>query len=191
MRIIMPVIALLLSVPAWGVAADAWAFTPGEDPFSEDVLLDLRHLNEDEAGEHGWIQVDDEGDFQRADGEPIRFWAITSNRYFTKRMASLEEMRAHAKAMAKRGVNMVRFHMTVAAGGKDIDAVDQDLLGQFFKLFTALKEEGIYSTVSPYWAHAASKHGKAWADHLGGEHIESVLFYHPRLQEAYKNWVRT
>jgi hypothetical protein len=185
-------VAFCLSLAQTLPAAEPWAFEPGTDAFTDEALLDLRWLNEEEAGAHGWIRrSQDGGGFVRGDGETIRFWSITSNRYFPRRKATLDEMRAHAKAMAKRGVNMVRFHVTLPKQGADINTVDRVLLDSMWKLFAALKEEGIYSTISPYWAHAAHKHGKHWRDEIDGENVSGVLFYHPRLQQAYKTWLRT
>jgi len=44
-------------------AQEKWSIAYPDDNFSEDALLDLRYLNEDEAGDNGFIQqsVDGEG----------------------------------------------------------------------------------------------------------------------------------
>src|SRR5690606_10866041 len=81
----------LWALMAGAARADhAWDFDPPPDPFTADALLDLSHLNEDVAGEHGFIDVDPHGDFVRGDGEPIRFWAVNTLVH-RQGMAALEE----------------------------------------------------------------------------------------------------
>ena len=47
------------------------------DEFTEDAVLDLSYLNDDVAGENGFIQLSDDGeDFVNGIGENIRLWAI-------------------------------------------------------------------------------------------------------------------
>ncbi len=69
---------VLACVTATGAESvdETWAFEPAPDPFSDEAMLDLRHLNEAEAGETGWIRYDRNGDFIKGDGTPIRFWAV-------------------------------------------------------------------------------------------------------------------
>jgi hypothetical protein len=41
-------------------------------------VLDLHYLNEEVAGEHGFIRLAPDGEiFVRGDGQPIRFWAAS------------------------------------------------------------------------------------------------------------------
>ena len=57
---------------------DSWAFAPKVDSFSSVALFDLRNLNENYAGEHGFIGLSSDGNsFVRGDGQPIRFWGAT------------------------------------------------------------------------------------------------------------------
>ena len=50
-------------------------FEPAVDPFTNSPI-DLRFLNEDFAGQHGFIGTDD-GRFIHTDtGRPVRFWAV-------------------------------------------------------------------------------------------------------------------
>ena len=51
----------------------AWAFQPARDEFRPDALLDLRSLNEKQAGESGFVKVDAAGDFLLGNGAPVRF----------------------------------------------------------------------------------------------------------------------
>src|SRR4051794_32725257 len=81
-----------------------WEFTHPKDPFEARALLDLRFLNENEAGEPGFLKAAPDGrGFARGDGKPIRLWAIGSDVY---RKASRDDMARHARFLAKVGVNM-------------------------------------------------------------------------------------
>ena len=87
--------------------AQAWNFTPEPDRFSPQALLDLRYLNEAVAGQSGFIRRSDNGqDFVTGAGQPIRFWAVNTEIWKSKPSAMAE----HARFLAKRGVNMVRWH---------------------------------------------------------------------------------
>jgi len=51
-----------------------FAFEPRPETFQEGPL-DLRHLNEKIAGEHGVVRVQG-SQFATGDGKPVRFWAV-------------------------------------------------------------------------------------------------------------------
>ena len=94
-----------------------WAFQPARDEFRPDALLDLRSLNEKQAGESGFVKVDANGDFVLGNGKPVRFWAVNTNvgreKPFVARPLWPEaepDLAHHARFLAKRGVNMVRLH---------------------------------------------------------------------------------
>ena len=59
--------------------ADAWAFSYPSRPGSSKGLLDLRSLNEKEAGQSGFVRLTADGNgFALGDGTPARFWAVGS-----------------------------------------------------------------------------------------------------------------
>ncbi len=174
-----------------------WVFNPGRDPFKDDALLDLSYLNEDTAGEHGFIRVNEHGDFVRGDGEPIRFWAVNTQTYRQGDAA----LRENARFLAKHGVNMVRWHGALQPKNPDqpLDSVDEQALDQVFAMVAAMKDEGIYLTLSPYYAHSINlkdKNGQALRQAWGlprdsdAPNPTGLLFFDTRLQEAYKNWLR-
>jgi len=160
-----------------------WAFPAGPDNFKDDALLDLHSLNESEAGKSGFVKVDANGAFVLGDGKPARFWAINSS-------FKQQDMATHAKFMAKRGVNLVRIFFAInnAKGGlNDIDTAERDWC---WKLEAALKKEGIYSLITPYWAtsmHPPSSWGISPG--LGGSTM-GLVFFDPKLQDAYKGWMK-
>ena len=114
-----------------------------DDDFTDDALLDLRYLNEDVAGEHGFIRLSaDSNSFVRGDGEPIRFWSVNDGG--NARRLNDDDMRRHARFLAKIGVNMVRFHGSINPAGKgtDINDVDTAEVKAIWKTVAFMKEEG-------------------------------------------------
>ena len=165
-----------------------WAFEPGRDAFDETSLLDLSGLNEKPAGKHGWVKRSADGaDFVDGAGKPIRFWAVNTTVQYRDDLAAVEE---HARWLAKRGVNMVRHHGHLAPKGDRIDQVNQSDVEAAWRLVAAMKKQGIYVTLSPYWA-VSVKYEPAWGlKNPGGENLTGLLFFDRELQQAYKSWLR-
>lgn len=178
-----------------------WAFTPPRDEFSPDSLLDLRSLNEMQAGETGFVRVGADGGFVRGDGAPVRFWAVNTEvgrSPFVKKPlgpATAPDLARHARFLAKRGVNMVRLHRQLGpdlrthpgAAIADINTVERDGI---WRTVAAMRAEGIYTTLSPYWA-GPMKFSAAWG--IPGDAAQpawGLLFFDPMLQAAYKAWLR-
>ncbi len=166
-----------------------WAFEPERDKFSPDALLDLRQLNEKPAGKQGRIARSANGaDFVDGAGKPIRFWAVNTNVQRRDDMAAIEE---HARWLAKRGVNMVRHHGHLPPGrGSKLTDVNQSDIDAAWRLVAAMKQEGIYVTLSPYWA-SHTKPEPTWGlKHAGNNSLTGLVFFDPQLQDAYKSWLR-
>lgn len=92
---------LQVNQPGW------FAFQPMSDPFGFSPI-DLRRLNEREAGEKGFIRTSGEDFIHEKTGERVRFWAVNVGMSFVGNARS--ELDIFARAMAKRGVNLVRVH---------------------------------------------------------------------------------
>ena len=171
---------------------ETWPFRPERDTFRRDALFDLRGLNEAVAGEHGFIGLTaDRNGFARGDGEPIRFWAVNTS---AQRDRSPEDLAHHARFLAKRGVNLVRLHGHLQSHDKNprLDDADPKAIDQAWRLVAAMKKEGIYTSISPYWAmelkHLPASWGiEGWPEKQapGG-----LLFFNPRLQQGYKAWLK-
>ncbi|MBI3830014.1 MAG: hypothetical protein HY291_10880 [Planctomycetes bacterium] len=164
----------------------SWAFRPAKDTFSADALLDLRNLNEKEAGESGFVTRSKDGnDFVLGNGKPARFWALNDGANARGKV----DLARHARFIAKRGINMIRLHTDITTGSSltEINAKERD---NFWKAVAAFKKEGIYVTYSPYWAGAA--HIKPSLGYLddGGNKNWGLLFFDKKLQEAYKGWMK-
>lgn len=202
----LPHLAAILALLAAPVAADTvqpvagqgwWAFAPAEDSFDPASKLDLRYLNEAYAGEHGFIRLSDDGEsFARGDGQPIRFWGGT-----VSAEGSHEDIDRMARFLAKRGVNMVRWHGNLAPTDRrdsQITDINEKALDQLFYLIAAMKKEGIYVTVSPYWAFfdrmrddtgARTQPNWPLPRNPGANSTTGLLFYDPLMIEAYRSWM--
>lgn len=186
-------ISLLLAVlvsPSFAEGRDGtWAFNPAEDAFTDNAMLDLRHLNEKQSGATGFVRLSENGnDFVKGNGEPIRFWAVGSGIY----RRTPEEMDQHCRFLAKLGVNMVRLHATVAntKEGAAITDVNEKEISGIFRFIKAAKQNGIYVTVSPYYGH--HKTPKSWGlEGYGPDQMPwGAIFIDPKMQEGYKAWTR-
>jgi hypothetical protein len=167
------------------VAVDGrWAFQPPRDEFSSKALLDLRSLNEKFAGEHGFVTRSTDGnDFAFADGTPARFWAVNDGAFD-------KDLARHARFLAKRGINMVRFHSNITPTGSDLLGIDQADRERLWKGLAAMKKEGIYVTYSPYWAGPARVKPSMGVLDTGGNGNWGLLFFDKKLQAAYKHWLK-
>ncbi len=168
-------------------SANCWPFNPERDDFSPDALLDLRYLNEKVAGESGYVTRSKDGnDFVLGNGKPARFWALNTGTY-GKAGADLDR---HAKFIAKRGCNMVRFHGNITPNGGDLMSIDKGERDRLWKCVAAMKKQGIYTTFSPYWANSSHVTPAMGTLNTGNKSNCGLLFFDPKLQEAYKSWMK-
>lgn len=171
---------------------NSWTFNPGRDPFGKNALLDLRYLNEKEAGSTGFIKRDKEGSgFTLGDGTPVRFWAVGDTCF----KLNNAELAYHARFLAKQGINMVRMHASLPpkGAGKKITDVDEAEIDRAWRFVAAMKREGIYTTISPFWANgdfsgsAASWNLEGYGDKAD---IWALIFFNDELKNAYKIWMK-
>ena len=163
-----------------------WAFEPDYDSFEKEDALGLRSLNEKRAGESGYISSNSDGQFVDGKGKEIRFWCTQGGLH---RGPGTEALRNHAKHLAKRGINMYRHHGHFNADAKgDPMATRESEIDAAQKMVAVMAEEGIYSTVSLFWA-THSEGGKNWGikAHNGGK-LTGLVFWHPDMQKIYRKW---
>ncbi len=169
-------------------ADDGWAFSYPPHAPSARPLLDLRSLNEAEAGASGFVKLTPDGNgFALGDGTPVRFWAVGTEVY----RLPPAELDRHVRFLARMGVNMVRIHAQLApkAADSNILDVDQAEIDAIWRFVAAAKAEGIYTTISPYWAQA--KAADRWGiEGYGAGALWGLLFLEPALQKAYKGWAK-
>lgn len=187
--------ALGCTTPAQWPEGSTWAFDPPRDDFRADALLDLRGLNEKVAGEAGFVRVDAKGDFVLGSGKPARFWAVGTDVGREKPFnppplgrKTEPDLAYHARFLAKRGVNMVRCHAFLnPPADQPIDGFNAKDRDWIWRTVAAMKKEGVYTTISPYFALTA-KPGPTWG--LEADDAHALLFFHPKLQAAYKGWLK-
>ena len=159
-----------------------WAFQPPRDEFSAEALLDMRSLNEKFAGEHGFVGRSKDGnDFAFSDGTPVRFWAVNDGA-FDKNLAR------HARFLAKRGINMVRFHCNITPTGDHLVSIDQTDRDHLWKGVGGDEERGhlrhLLARIGPGPRRVKPSMGILDS---GGAGNWGLLFFDRKLQAAYKS----
>ena len=166
--------------------ADWFAFEPGPDDFSSRSVIDLRWLNEKEAGAGGFIARRDGQFVHSTSGEPVRFWAVNGPSSSAK---TREDLRREARLLARYGVNMVRIHGGVF---KPDGQPDMARVHHVLEIVETMKAEGIYTHLSiyfPLWL--TPEPGTPWLEGYDGrQHPFAALFFNPDFQEVYRNWWR-
>ncbi len=128
---------------------DVWfPVVVGDEPAGEPVI-DLSHLNHDEAGERGRLVRDGDALRFEQDDEPTRLWGVNGN---IAAGMSQEQMTRRARYLARHGVNAVRHHPVFAFLGPMRDGgFDAERLEQFDRWFATLKAHGIYHHWSVFY----------------------------------------
>ena len=159
-------------------------FAPGPDKFSETSGFDLRSLNENVAGENGYIATQGPHFVHSKSGRPLRFWAVNGPPQDLKDRGELRQL---AKCLAKHGVNLVRVH------GGYFDAngeVKLDAVRHAIDVVESMKSEGIYTHFSiyfPLWLQP--KPGTPWLQgYDGSKHPFAALYFNKDFQEKYRTW---
>lgn len=168
-----------------------WSFNPPVDFFDREAMLDLRYLNEEVAGENGFVRLSPDGEgFETENGGPIRFWAIGGgDNARTQTTAQLDQF---ARFLAKKGVNMIRTHARIHSVTNDINQANVNEVDAIWRLVASMKKEGIYTTISPFWPQFISQIPTSWdiGDYSGTTTRPwALLFFNQRFRDAYKNWV--
>lgn len=173
-----------INQPGW------FAFQPAPDPFGFSPI-DLRYLNEREAGEKGFIRASGEDFIHEKTGERARFWAVNVGMGFVGNARS--ELDIFARAMAKRGVNLVRVHGAIyTSSGANFGRVDTNRVAQLHYFIKALKREGIYTSLSiyfPLWVKLGVEN-TAFPGYNGGKNPFALLYFNPAFQAIYREWWR-
>lgn len=111
-----------------------------------------------------------------------------------------EDLRHHAQFLAKRGVNIVRWHGHLPAqlGREEAKAdkqaklgdIDEEALDQAFRLVATMKDAGIYTILSPYWgSHTKIEAGWKLPDPQN-DNLSALVFFVPEVQAAYQTWIK-
>ncbi len=173
-----------------------WTFTYPSHPATDSCLLDLRYLNETFAGQHGFIQLSDDGNsFVQGNGKPIRFWASNGGNLANE--MNDEKLDSLAQFLAKMGVNIIRYHGAINPHGQHTNLmnVDTNEVKNIWRCVAAMKRQGIYTIISPFWPHNGHMGGDVPAEwgidgYSGKDDMWAVLYFNEKLKAAYKNWVK-
>jgi len=169
--------------PGW------FPFEPDPDTFGK-AALDLRDLNEKEAGAHGHVRAKGNDFILGSTGQTVRFWAVNTGPNVIKMdHASVDYL---ARKLAKVGVNMVRFHGPIYdRKSRDPAAVDRNFLDHLHYFVAAMKKQGIYTKLSfyfPLWFNVRPEYKvRGWN---GKGKPFALLFFHPDMQRIYRAWAK-
>lgn len=152
-----------------------FSWEPDVDEFSKDALIDLSYLNEDVAGQDGYVKADG-NDFVLGSGKKVKFWAANAGPGISR--LSHQSHIYLAKNLAKRGVNMLRLHGGIY--GNRNPAVNMRLLDSLHHLVSAVKQEGIYVELSFYFP--------LWFFLDGDQRPFMLLYFDKEMQDIYFNW---
>ena len=194
-KILVTVIcAIVLSIFARAqTTPQHWDFLPPYDNFSGDALLDLRYLNEDYAGQNGFIKLSpDSNSFVFGNGKPVRFWAINGGENTTSWPDG--DLARFARFLAKIGVNVIRYHGSLhpVSTSADFNRANPAEIRNIQRLVAAMKAEGIYTVISPFYSHKVSEVFAYWniPEYTGkSPKLDGVIFFHDGLRNAYKQWI--
>lgn len=161
-----------------------FAFAPKTDTYESDSSIDLRGLNEKQAGDGGFIGVKGSQFIHSKTGEPVRFWAVNGPPGDLKDRESLHRA---ARMLAKYGVNMVRIH-----GGyfDEKGDVNPTAVQHAIDVVESMKPEGIYSHFSiyfPLWIQPKADNAYL-KGYDGTMHPFAALYFDPTFQKQYREW---
>lgn len=196
MRRIVLFIGMIVFWGSWAFAQSpqqGWDFTYEGDEFTEDALLDLRHLNETVAGENGFIRLSADSTHFVNDQGPVRFWAIGGGGLVRGHDPELtdEDLAIYARFLAKMGVNMIRYHGEMFSTTQEIMTPNTEEADYIWRVVAAMKKEGIYTTISPFWPAHIEFIPAAWelGDYVGEIDPWGLIYFNERFRNAYKSWV--
>jgi hypothetical protein len=186
-------LGLLLPTALLHAQSATWNVDYPEDKFSPEALLDLRYLNEKTAGETGFIKLSADGrSFLTGNGQPIRFWA--SNGGDITKSWSDAKLAQFARFLAKVGVNLIRYHGGIfpKAADSKLEDVDQAEVNNIWRVVAAMKKEGIYTVISPFWAGFVQDMPAGWGlgQYSGRVQPWALMYFNDRFKNAYKTWLR-
>lgn len=166
-----------------------FAFDPAYDGFNA-AELDLRGLNEEIAGQSGFVKTNGEN-FIFPDGEKTRFWGVnTGHDTLNAGNSAIDYL---AKSLAKRGVNLIRIHGAFYEIENKKAIVDEKKLEKIHYFINAMKNEGIYVNISiyfPLWFQFGSKTGYPEYESMSNKNPFMLLQFEPDFQAAYKDAVK-
>lgn len=166
-----------------------FAFSPDADNFTDEAELDLSYLNEDVAGQDGYMYSDGEN-LYLGSGEKVRLWGVNLENH----SLGYEAMEYAAKRYAKRGVNIVRCFWPLFNRNSPVEKyeIDDHLLHTYHNAIAAFKKHGIYIKTTPYFS-SGTVIRKDWGWEFFDIDVQPAplyLFVIDELQTIYKERVK-
>lgn len=168
-------------------APAGWSnFDPAPDSFAPSAL-DLRSLNQVQAGADGFVKAKGSELVFEKTQQPVRFWGVNTGPDVLA--LSPELMQRYARHLAKFGVNLVRFHGSVfrAEAFREVDIERVTALQQLAK---ALRAEGVYLGLSiyfPAWLRLEPKDNVAG---YTGQNPFGLSYFNEDVERAEQGWWR-
>jgi hypothetical protein len=184
-----------LAKPFVPTQVNTWAFPADCPDPSAASPMDLRFLNEAVAGANGPLRASADGnDLVLADGRRFVAWMVHMphglNYELTRDAWSLDDYRKSARFLARYGVNLgIIGTANPAAGSADPLAANPVVLEALHRSVAAAKEVGIYTQLRIAWFHDIKGKQLSVAGHEDKD-MQCLVFFHPRVQEAWKAWAR-
>ncbi|WP_146577434.1 hypothetical protein [Neorhodopirellula pilleata] len=173
-------------------SAEGWfAFRPDADGLNADGIdanqtsaIDLRFLNESQAGERGRIVARDGRFWHGRSDQPVRFWAVNGP---PEQLTGVELQRC-ARQLARYGVNLVRVHKPIFLPNGE---PNEETIRHHHEIVRVMKAEGIYVHFSfyfPLWFNPAKD--LDWLPgYDGSSHPFATLMFNPEFQDKYRDWL--
>lgn len=175
-------------------APEFFTFDPGPDPYDASAI-DLRRLNEPLAGQDGFVTRTNDT-LYLGNGSPVRFWAANVT------PAAGTDLDAIGRFLAKRGVNLVRWHSSVFNNtAPSLADVKEDKIDELHRVVSAMKRQGIYTEISFFFIlglriqaeWGLDGYTQAWLDANPGAASEApfgLQFFDEDFKAAYRQWLR-
>ena len=187
---------LFISVDAQIPDKSWWTFTYPDGKAPDGGLISLRYLNEPVAGQNGFIRLSKDGNsFVNGKGAEMRFWASNGGSLATE--FTDMQLDTFARFLAAKGVNLVRYHGAINPRGKNtkLDEADTKEINNIWRCVAAMKKQGIYTVISPFWPHNGHMGGwvpEEWGieGYSGKDDLWAVLYFNEKLRNGYKAWVK-
>lgn len=169
-------------------AAPGWVTFNDYDTLLDPSPIDLRYLNEERAGDRGFIGI--QGDHFVQAGQPIRFCGVGGG---SKQLEmSRPQVRTLARVLARKGINMIRFHSPIiVTSGPLAGQIDEKRLDRLFFLIDTMAQEGIFTHLSIYFPLWFRPGETGLFPGLGNDQVPFALqFFSRRFQDWEENWWR-
>jgi hypothetical protein len=92
------------------------------------------------------------------------------------------------------GVNIIRFHGHIQPKGatSKLSDINRDEVNAIWKTVAAMKKEGIYTVISPFWGGYMDPIPASWSlgEYTGQGDMWALMYFNQPLKAAYKEWVR-